>query len=155
MPLQPLWPLETFGPLQLVLALEPIVVITTTTDTREMFVITPIKSLQTLMITTANAVISAIMCTTEIMANTANLILTATIAIATNKVKLIDVEAITLHPLFPLEHMVITCITGISADKKKGCTEEATKKSLQPVLIVLNPLRPGDLDLGKFPGGGA
>ena len=65
-------------PLQLVLTLETIVVNTTTTDNREMYVISPIISFQTIIIIKSNAVITAI------MANTANLIITATIAKTTN-----------------------------------------------------------------------
>ena len=54
--LQPLRPLQTFGPFQLVLALEPIVVNTTTAANREIYVIRAIKSIKTIMTITSNAV---------------------------------------------------------------------------------------------------
>ena len=46
--MQPLRPLQTLGPLQVVLALQPIIVNTTSTANIEMYVITAIKSIQTI-----------------------------------------------------------------------------------------------------------
>ena len=64
--MQPLRPLQTLGPLQLVLALEPIVINITATANKEIYVITAIKSIQTIMTITANAVITAMMAITAI-----------------------------------------------------------------------------------------
>ena len=74
--MQPLWPLQTLGPLQLVLALEPIVINITATANKEIYVITAIKSIQIIMTITANAVITAI------MAITANAVISAIRAIS-------------------------------------------------------------------------
>ena len=91
------------------MALESIVVDTTTTANREMYIIIAIKFIQTIMTITAKAVITAIIAITAVNTFTANLFITATIAITINIEKRKDGAATTvimgiadIEPFLPL-----------------------------------------------------